>query len=310
MVTTRARQSVDISVPRYFRACCRARDFCYHHSEFEHYSNIAKNASNRRPPEGAIRVTCPEASPVASPLTDLGVNPAVEGLWALVPVKALTSAKQRLQHYLGPEREELAMAMLTDVLDALATSEAVVHTALVTADPRVAELALQRGLLLVEENGNCEMNVAIALGVDAIRQNGGRRVVIVHADIPLLTGTELDRMAGVFQQRASGCAGELIAISPSADRGGTNCLFMDVKHPFEFSYGANSFTLHCASADARGAQVVALDSPTTAMDIDEPEDVATLLEYYRHNEQFQRTETWKFLHHRDRRTSAAEANEV
>jgi len=237
-------------------------------------------------------------------------DPVDEHLWALVPVKGLTSAKQRLQQYLGPEREELALAMLTDVLDALAASKAISRIAIVTADQRVAALAQQRGLLLVEEGDNGEMNAAIALGVKAIRENGGRRVVIIHSDIPLLTGTELDRMAAVFQERARGCTGELIAISPSADRGGTNCLFMDVEHPFEFSYGTDSFTLHCASADARGAEVVALDSPTTAMDIDEPEDVAKLLEYYRHNEQFQRTETWKFLHDRNRRIPAAEANEV
>jgi 2-phospho-L-lactate guanylyltransferase len=237
-------------------------------------------------------------------------SPVAESMWALVPVKGLSSAKQRLQQYLGPEREELALAMLTDVLDALAASKAVAHTALVTADPRVAALAVQRGLLLVEEGDNCEMNAAIALGVKAIREKGGRRVVIIHSDIPLLTGKELDRLAGVFQERARGCAGELIAISPSTDQGGTNCLFMDVKHPFEFSYGRGSFALHCASADARGAKVVALDSPTTAMDIDEAEDVAKLLEFYRHNEQFQHTETWKFLHDRNRRKPATEANEV
>jgi 2-phospho-L-lactate guanylyltransferase len=233
-----------------------------------------------------------------------------EHLWALVPVKGLTLAKQRLQQYLGARRADFAFAMLNDVLDALAASKAISRIAIVTADPRVAELALHRGLLLVKETGNCDMNAAIALGVKAIRENGGRRVVIIHSDIPLLTGTELDRMAGIFQERAEGCTGELIAISPSADQGGTNCLFMDVKHPFRFSYGTGSFALHCASADARGAQVVALDSPTTAMDIDEPEDVAKLLEYYRHHEQFQHTETWKFLQDRNRRIPAAKANEV
>ena len=233
-----------------------------------------------------------------------------EHLWALVPVKGLMAAKQRLQHYLGPQREDFALAMLKDVLDALDASKTVSGIAIVTADPRVAGLARQRGLLLVEENGNCDMNAAIAIGVEAIRQNGGRNVVIIHSDIPLLTGNELDRLVRIFKEQASGHTGELIAISPSADQGGTNCLFMDAHRPFEFSYGPDSFRLHCASADLRGAQVVALDSLTISMDIDEPGDVERLLEYYRQHEEFQHTETWKFLHNRDRRIPAAEANEV
>jgi 2-phospho-L-lactate guanylyltransferase len=298
MVTVRTRQSLGISV-----LVAVLANFAIITQNLNTIQILPKTqAITDRP----AKVTSPVTSPVTGPVA----NPAAESLWALVPVKGLASAKQRLQQYLGPEREELAVAMLTDVLDALVASKAIAHTAVVTADPRVAALALQRGLLLVEEGANCEMNAAIALGVRAIRENGGRRVVIIHSDIPLLTGKELDRMVGVFLERARGCTGELIAISPSADQGGTNCLFMDVKHPFGFSYGKGSFALHCASADARGAQVVALDSPTTAMDIDEPEDVAKLLEYYRHNEQFQHTETWKFLHDRKRRIPAAEANEV
>ncbi len=232
---------------------------------------------------------------VANPVTcSLAGN-----LWALVPVKELRSAKQRLRNYAGPEREELAFAMLNDVLDALSASKAVTNIALVTKDPRAAALAQQRGLLLVEETGHCEMNVAIRLGMEAIRQNGGWRVVIIHSDIPLLTGSELDRLAGIYTERSGACAGELVAISPSADRGGTNCLFLDAGQPFEFCYGPDSFALHCASVGSRHADVVLLESLTVGMDVDEPGDLETLLEYYRQHEEFQHTATWKFLHRRN-----------
>lgn len=242
-------------------------------------------------------------------------DPVDEHLWALVPVKGLMAAKQRLQRYLGPKREDFALAMLNDVLDALDASKAVSGIAIVTADPRVAELARHRGLLLVEEHGNCDMNAAIALGVEAIRQNGGRRLVIIHSDIPLLTGTELDRLAGIFLARAVSGAGEMIGISPSTDRRGTNCLFLDAQLPFEFCYGPDSFALHCAHADSRQTQVVTLDSLTISMDIDEPQDVEKLLEYYRQHEEFQHTQTWKFLRNRERNMpnevhQGAKANEV
>jgi len=219
-------------------------------------------------------------------------------------------AKQRLQQYFGPGREDFALAMLKDVLDALDASKTVSGIAIVTADPRVAELARQRGLLLVEENGNCDMNAAIALGVEAIRHNGGRRLVIIHSDIPLLTGTELDRLAGIFLDQAGSCAGEMIGISPSTDRGGTNCLFLDARQAFEFCYGPDSFALHCARADSRQAQVVILDSLTISMDIDEPGDVEKLLVYYRQHAEFQQTETWKLLHSRNRQRPTLGINEV
>jgi len=237
-------------------------------------------------------------------------DPVDEHLWALVPVKGLTLAKQRLQQYLGPRREDFAFAMLNDVLDALDASKAVSGIAIVTADQRVAALARQRGLLLVEEPGGCDMNAAIALGVEVIRQNGGRRLVIIHSDIPLLTGTELDRLAGIFLDQAGSCAGEMIGISPSTDLGGTNCLFLDARQAFEFCYGPGSFALHCASARSHDQEVISLDSPTVAMDMDEPKDVDELLEFYRQHEEFQHTHTWKFLHNRDRKRPAVIINEV
>jgi len=233
-----------------------------------------------------------------------------ENLWALVPVKALTVAKQRLQRYLGAAREDFALAMLNDVLCALVASKTISRIAIVTADERVAELAQRRGLLLVKETGSCDMNAAIALGVEAIRQNGGRRLVIIPSDIPLLTGPELDRLAGIFLNQAGSCAGEMIGISPSADHGGTNCLFLDVRQEFELCYGPDSFALHCANARSHCQGVISLASPTVAMDMDEPKDVDELKEYCRQHAEFQHTETWKFLHNRDSKRPAVNINEV
>jgi len=118
----------------------------------------------------------------------------VEGLWALVPVKSLRWTKQRLKTCLGSARAGLTIATLKDVLGALASSREIAQIAVVTADPRVADIAVARGALVIDEGEPRGMNEAIELGINTIKGIGGQRVAIIPADIPLLTGTEIDRV--------------------------------------------------------------------------------------------------------------------
>jgi len=63
------------------------------------------------------------------------------GVWAAVPVKEFAGAKQRLAPLLTPrQRQELAAAMLEDVLAALADT-ALAGVMVNTVDPLGAELA-------------------------------------------------------------------------------------------------------------------------------------------------------------------------
>jgi len=216
-------------------------------------------------------------------------------LWALVPVKSLSDAKQRLKDCLGADREEFTVAMLKDVLNALADSKEVSQVVVVTADTRVAAIAKQGGLLVVDENGSIGMNAAIDLGVEAIRNRGGQRVVILPADIPLMTGAEFDRIAGDFEQRAQYDGNNFIGINPSTYRGGTNCLFLNTQKVFTFHYGPDSFKLHRDSAESCHQRPISLYSPTISMDIDDKQDLDSLVSFCIRNPEFKETETWKFL---------------
>ncbi len=221
-------------------------------------------------------------------------------LWALIPVKALLLAKQRLKECLGPLREGFTLAMLQDVLAAVAASRAVTRVVVVTADARVADMARQHGIMVVADGGVVGMNAAIDLAVAAILSKGGRRVVILPADLPLLTGVELDRLAAAFAQQGGGSDRAAIGINPATDRGGTNCLFLDTDRPFTFQYGPGSFTLHRNSAAAHHRKVIALVSPAVSLDIDEPGDIGEFLAFCARHPQFRETQTWKFLHSCDR----------
>ena len=97
-----------------------------------------------------------------------------EGLWALVPLKSLEGAKQRLKNCLGADREGFTLAMFKDVLAALCESKEVSFIAVVTDDPRVAAIADLDGLLVVDEFESKGLNGALERGREAIRRLGGR----------------------------------------------------------------------------------------------------------------------------------------
>ena len=81
---------------------------------------------------------------------------------AAVPVKDLVNAKQRLMGVLSPsERRDLAQAMLTDVLRAVAEA-ALDHVWVVTREPAVAAIARRFGAEPLAESENRGHTAAVA----------------------------------------------------------------------------------------------------------------------------------------------------
>jgi 2-phospho-L-lactate guanylyltransferase len=218
-----------------------------------------------------------------------------EGLWALVPVKALERAKQRLKNCLGQDRKGLTVAMLKDVLAALSGSKEVSHIAVVTSDSRVAAITKQRGLMVVDEVESKGMNEALELGREVIRRMGGRRMVIVPADIPLLTGPETDRVLRELQIQRQAWRDGVTGIGPSKDRGGTNFLCIETGQPFPLLYGPDSYRRHRECAIEHGSQPLTLQSATISLDIDEDKDLDEFITFCLLNPEYQKTETWQFL---------------
>ncbi|MEA2771760.1 MAG: 2-phospho-L-lactate/phosphoenolpyruvate guanylyltransferase, partial [Acetobacteraceae bacterium] len=73
-------------------------------------------------------------------------------VWAAVPVKAFTGAKQRTASVLTPsQREVLAATMLEDVLAALAGATRLAGILVNTIDPVASSLAEQYGARVVTE---------------------------------------------------------------------------------------------------------------------------------------------------------------
>src|SRR5438132_4324024 len=86
-----------------------------------------------------------------------------KGIWAVVPVKDTALAKQRLAAaVLPPLRQALMLAMLEDVLAALAEASGLAGRLLVTTDPAATRLAAHYDAICMTERAHEGHTAAVA----------------------------------------------------------------------------------------------------------------------------------------------------
>src|SRR5579864_8677713 len=151
-------------------------------------------------------------------------------IWAVVPVKALSSSKQRLAGALGPRREAFARALLAQTLFALAGSRRVSGILVVTADPEVADEARRAGAEVHQKEA--DLNTACESGLADVRARGADVCMITHADLPLLSPGGVDALISIYLERRR-VQGESVIGLVRCDKGtGTNVVLLDPKLPF------------------------------------------------------------------------------
>lgn len=192
--------------------------------------------------------------------------------WAVVPVKDLANAKQRLADVLSAtERRELFAAMLEDVLRALAASAGLAGILLVTRDPLAQHLAARHGAQVLVEDENRGHTAASAHGARTLAQQGVAGMVQVPADIPLLAP---DDVAALLRAHGEPPA---VTLGPSRDDRGTNALVCSPPDVLPLRFGANSFLPHVQRARSKGIEPQIVRRPGLALDLDTPEDLAAFL---------------------------------
>ncbi|MEW6269968.1 MAG: 2-phospho-L-lactate guanylyltransferase [Thermodesulfobacteriota bacterium] len=192
-------------------------------------------------------------------------------LWAVVPAKLGAAVKTRLGAALTPaQRHELAQAMLSDVLDALAAVPALAGTAVVTRDGAVESLAARRGATTLRETAGGGLNAAVAEGIVRCRSRGASGVVVVMGDLPCLDARQVARALELLPARGA------LAV-PSLDGSGTNVLALRPPDVLpETHFGPGSLELHRAAAAARGVDLVTSVLPGAALDVDTVADLELL----------------------------------
>jgi 2-phospho-L-lactate guanylyltransferase len=189
----------------------------------------------------------------------------------LIPVKNLSSAKQRLAGVLPQSaRTELAQAMLHDVVAAIAAWHDRPHCALVTSDPFAVELAHKVNFEVIPDPVNPGETGAIEMATSLCVSRGIDFTLVIPADIPLIEEIELRQIL-----EAAPAEGSVLA--PAGDGRGTNAAFRRPANLFPLRFGNDSFKPHHAAAQATGKPCVVLQLPGIAVDVDNPEDLEQIL---------------------------------
>lgn len=185
---------------------------------------------------------------------------------AVVPVKALGQAKGRLAQALTPEeRRALVLAMLGDVLGALRAVLSVY--AVISSDLGVLAYAAAYGALPLLDRA-ADLNGALAQAAAQQAASGASGLLILPADVPLVTPEDLGRLL-----RAAARA--RVLVGPSRD-GGTNALLVRPPQALPFQFGADSTALHLGAARRLGLSAATVRLPGLALDVDRPDDLLLL----------------------------------
>ena len=189
----------------------------------------------------------------------------------LVPVKNLSSAKQRLAAVLDQAaRTKLAQAMLEDVLTALNGWVGRPKVALVTSDVFASSMAARFGFEIIPDPVNPGETGAIEMATQFCRARGEESTLVIPADIPLIPADELKEIL----ERAPATGSVLV---PAGDGRGTNAAFRRPADVFPLRFGNDSFKPHLAAAQTTGMPCVVLNLPGIAVDVDNPSDLQELL---------------------------------
>ena len=192
------------------------------------------------------------------------------GIWALLPLKALDRAKQRLADTLNPEqRRELMLAMARDVLTALKQSQQLAGVLIISRTSEAQALAASFSTEIFAEDEHADLAGALTQGArHAMAELEASGVMVTPADLPLLTAQEVDRMLGEHRQ---------VTLVPDTDHIGTNCLVCSPPNCLPFVFDGRSFKPHLLAAQERNLDPAVYTSPGFALDIDTPADLIELL---------------------------------
>ena len=191
------------------------------------------------------------------------------GVWAVVPVKELEGAKMRLAPLLSSQvRQALMLAMLEDVLAALAEARGLAGVAVVTVDATARGVAMEYGARIIEAGARDGHTAAVSAAARLLAKEGCPGMLTVPGDIPLVTPGEIIQLLAAHAQQPA------FTIAPSRDERGSNAIICSPPDAVPLRFGEDSYFPHLRAAKACGIRPTVLRLPGIALDLDTPEDLA------------------------------------
>src|SRR4051812_22293965 len=189
-------------------------------------------------------------------------------IWAIVPVKPFNRAKSRLAKVLTPgEREALAEKLFRHSLDTLTRVKQIAGVLVISRDTKALALARDYHVHTVQEGGAPELNAALLRASQVVRSQGADGVLILPADVPLVTTEDIEQILHLGRYNMS------VVLAPDQKNDGTNTLLVSPPGLIPFAFGEGSFRRHMLLAEEAGATVKVYRSERTILDIDTPPDL-------------------------------------
>ena len=208
--------------------------------------------------------------PVAADLSRLHV---------IVPVRGVSVGKSRLGEALdAEERLTLVVGLLVRTLSVVSAWSAATAVHVVSGDVTVRTIARRHpGVAVIRESGHGGLNSALLDGRRAAVRDGATAVLLLPADLPLLTMDALDALLQASDAAiAAGSGRPVVVLAPADARVGTNAMLVAPPETIEPRFGEQSLEAHMRGAVAADASLQLVHHPALGFDLDTPEDVERL----------------------------------
>jgi 2-phospho-L-lactate/phosphoenolpyruvate guanylyltransferase len=207
-------------------------------------------------------------------------------IWAVIPVKDASLAKQRLAEALSPRlRKDLALAMFQDVLNAVTTVPELSGIVVVTADPTVTEIARHAGAEIWSDGAHDGHTGAVTAAARRLAANGST-LLTIPGDVPMVSNSDISRVI------AAHAAAPAFTIVPAWDELGSNTIVCSPADAVPLRFGPDSYFPHLAAARAIGLTPTVVRNEAIALDIDESADLIRFMN------KPSATRSWKLLDER------------
>jgi len=193
-------------------------------------------------------------------------------VWAVVPVKDTVDAKQRLGDAVAPQlRQRLALAMLEDVLAALAASPDLAGLIVVTVDEAATALAQRHHARVISDGAREGQTGAVAAAARRLAREGKGAMLTIPGDVPLVTPDEIAQIIAAHGRTPD------FVIVPAHDERGSNAILCAPPDGVPLKFGNDSFLPHLDAARRAGLEPKILRLPGLGLDIDNPADFAAFM---------------------------------